>query len=493
MGINFREITLQRRPGSLVEFDWSQSHQGIFAVLNRIVVYGLRDGGLATIASGVSVEVPSVAFCAQIAGERAPITRTVKAIKKVNPTTPVYVILLDQNPAGQVAAGAFTLAGPATYGGTISVLVDGELVQIGVTSGDNAATMATALADAINQHATLPVTAAVDAENTAKVNITARLKGEWGNWTDLRVGYYRGLNLPKGVSVTVTPMANGTANPDCTAAIDALANTHYTHIVWPFTDTVGLNAIIEAVEARWNANSALEAQIWSAATGSYARLTTLGAALNAEVLSIMAAGKSPTPPHYWAGAYGGIAALRLNIDPARQLRGWKMTGCLPAEEAEKLSDEEREWLLWRGISTHTISIDGDCEIERAITTRQYNSQGQVDDGRLDVTRIAVAAAMRQDLVGWVSTSFPDFKLAKDGAAWPPGMDVLTPKTYKGRLKARCQTIWRDSKGWVEDLEFWWPKTVVEICPDDPNRLDTFLAPDVINNAIVFAHKIQPTA
>lgn len=493
MPINFREITLQRRPGSLVEFDWTQSHQGIYAVLNRIVVFGLRDNGLATIAANTLVEVTSGDHCAQIAGRRAPVTRTVRALKKVNATTPVYVVLLDQNPAGAAAQGALTLAGPASRGGTISVRVDGLLIQAGVTAGDSAATMATALAAAINANEDLAVAAAIDGENSAKVNVTARLKGEWGNWTDLRVGYDRGLDLPGGVGVTITAMAGGTANPDVTAAVDALANTHYTHIVWPFSDFVGLSAITDSIEARWNANSALEAQVWSAATGSYARLTTLGAGLNSEVLSIMAAGLSPTPPHAWAGAYGGIAALRLNIDPARQLRAWELAGCLPAAEAETLTDEEREWLLWRGLSTHTIDLDGTCRIERAITTRQTNAAGLPENGRLDVTRIAVAAALRQDIVGWNSTEFPDYKLAKDGAAWPPGMDVLTPKTYKGRMYARAKTLWRDAKGWVEDVDGWWEHTTCEVNPDDPNRLDMFLRPDIINNAIVFAHKIQPTA
>jgi phage tail sheath gpL-like len=71
------------------------------------------------------------------------------------------------------------------------------------------------------------------------------------------------------------------------------------------------------------------------------------------------------------------------------------------------------------------------------------------------------------------------------------LDVLTPSTYKGRLKARAQTLWRDAQGWVEDLDGWWADTVVERNADDPNRLDILLRPDIINNAMVFAHKIQP--
>lgn len=492
MGISYREITLQRRPGSLVEFDWTQAHQGIYAVANKIVAFGLRDGGLATVAANTPIECTSGDHAAQLSGATSPLTRTIRAIKKNNTTTPVYVVLLDANPAGQVAAGAFTLTGPATYSGTLSVLVDGVLVQAGVAANDSAADIAAALVDAINDEDELPVTAALAEGNTAQVVVSANVAGAWGNDIDLRVNYYRGLTLPTGVTCTVTAMSGGTANPDVTDAIDSLANTHFTHVIWPFTDSVTLPAIVDAVESRWNANVALEAQVWAAATGSYASLTTLGSGLNSEVLSLLGAGTSPTPPWAWAGAYGGICALRLNVDPARQLRAWELKGCLPAEDAARLTDEEREWLLNRGIATHTITVDGSCLIERAITTRQYNNAGLADQGRLDATTIAVAAALRQDIVGWNSSAYPDFKLASDGATWPPGMDVLTPKTYKGALYARATTLWRDAKGWVEDVDDWWDATVVERNADDPNRLDIFLAPDIINNAMVFAHKIQPT-
>lgn len=491
MAINWRQIPTQRRPGALTEFDWRSGHQGVFAAANRIIVFGLRDGGLATVASNVPVEVTSYDHACQVAGRKSPLARTVRALKKANKITPVYAVLLDQNPDGNQAAGALSFAGPAAVGGTLPLMIAGELVQVGVSAAATAAQIATKVATAINDHAELPVTAAVDGVDTAKVNLTARLKGEFGNHIDLRVGYYQGLEAPRGVTVTVTAMVDGTANPDVVDAIDSMENRHFTHVVWPFTDTVALKAVVDTVEARWNATIAREAQIWTAATGSYARLTTLGTSLNTEVLSVMGAGKSPTPPWAWAGSYGGIAAFRLGLDAARQLRGWELEDCLPAEEKDALSDDEREWLLWKGISTHTITLDGRALIERAITTRQLNDQGLPDPTRLDVMSIAIAAAIRQDLAGWVSTEFPDFKLASDGADWPAGMDVMTPKLYRGRLEMRARKVWQEQKGWVEPVENWFPDTVVERNGDDPNRLDNLLMPDFMNNLMVVAHQVRP--
>lgn len=491
MPIAWRQIPLQRRPGALTEFDWRSGHQGIFAALNRIIVFGLRDGGLVTIASDQPVEVTSYDHACQIAGRRSPLARTVRALKKANRFTQVYAVLLDENAAGNQAAGAFVFAGPAALGGTVPLMVAGELVQVGVSAAETAAQIAAKAVTAINDNPELPVTAAIDGVDTAKINITARLKGEFGNHIDLRVGYYRDLAPPKGVTVTATAMSGGTANPVMTDAIDSMANTHFTHVVYPFTDSVSLPAIVIEIEARWHATIAREAQIWTAATGTYGQLTTLGNGQNTEALSIMAAGLSPTPPWAWAGAYGGIAAYRLGLDAARQLRNWQLMDCLPAEENEALSDDEREWLLWKGISTHTITLDGKALIERAITTRQLNDQGLPDPTRLDVMSISIAAALRQDLAGWVSTEFPDYKLAGDDADWPAGMDVMTAKLYRGRLEMRASTLWQKQKGWVEAVEQWFGDTVVERNADDPNRLDTLLMPDFMNNLMVVAHQVRP--
>lgn len=491
MGINWRQIPLQRRPGALTEFDWRSANQGIFAVLNRIIVFGLRDGGLSTVVSNRPIEVTSYDHACQIAGRKSPLARTLRALKKNNRTTQVYAVLLDQNPDGNQAVGALTISGPAEVGGTLPLMIGGELVQVGVSASAPAAQIATKVAAAINDHAELPVTAAVDGQNSAKVNVTARLKGEFGNWIDLRVGYYQGLEPPRGVRVTIDSMVNGTANPDVIEAVDSMENRHFTHVVWPFTDTVTLRAVIDAIEERWNATIAREAQIWTAANGSYARLTTLGTSLNTEVLSVMGAGKSPTPPWAWAGAYGGIAAFRLGLDAARQLRNWELEDCLPAEEHDVLPDDQREWLLWKGISTHTVTLDGRALIERAITTRQLNDQGLPEKSRLDVMSIAISAAIRQDLAGWVSTEFPDFKLASDGAEWPAGMDVMTPKLYRGRLEMRARKLWQSEKGWVEAVDQWFGDTLTQRNGDDSDRLDNLLMPDYMNNLMVVAHQIRP--
>ena len=69
---------------------------------------------------------------------------------------------------------------------------------MGVAAAATAATIATNVAAAITATKNLPVTAAVDGTDTAKVNITAKWKGLTGNSIDLRYNYNAGEQLPPG-------------------------------------------------------------------------------------------------------------------------------------------------------------------------------------------------------------------------------------------------------------------------------------------------------
>src|SRR5690606_30192396 len=129
--------------------------------------------------------------------------------------------------AGVAATGTITVTGTATADGTIPLYCGGVRVPVGVTSGDTAAEVATAIAAAINANADLPVTAAaVD----AVVTVTFRHKGEVGNDYDLRDSYRDGEALPAGVSLAIVAMSGGTTNPDLDDLIAAMGDTWF-HVI----------------------------------------------------------------------------------------------------------------------------------------------------------------------------------------------------------------------------------------------------------------------
>lgn len=488
MGIDFREIPVTWRvPGTFVEFDWTAANQGLVLDMQRLLIFAQKLS-TGTGATNTPLDLLSSDQGVQLGGRGSMAARMARAAKKNNTVTDCKIILLDEPAAGVKAAGSVTFGGAGT--GTIPLVIDGRLVQVATASTDNAAAMATAAAAAINADLDLPVTAAIDGFDTAKVNLTCRWKGETGNQIDLRVGYWRGLKAPAGVTVTVAAMSGGTGVPSLTAALDALTDIQWHHVVFPFTDSVSIAAIAAEMEDRWNGLRQKEGQIWTALTGTHGQLTTFGAGVNSGTGSTIGVGKSPTAAYAIAAAYGAACAYRLGIDPSRQLRSVVLDDVLPPEEADRFTDQERNLLLYKGIATTVETIDGKVLIERAITWRQVNDFGLPDPSRLDVTTVAVASAMRQTARNYVSTRFPDFKLADDGTRWSPGQAVLTPSLFKGHVIALAR-LWEE-EGWVESVDAWKDGIVVTRPKEvDPNRLDILLPPDIINNAMVFAFLIQP--
>ncbi|TAN60477.1 MAG: phage tail protein, partial [Magnetospirillum sp.] len=307
--IAFNQIPVTWRvPGVNVEFDWSAGNQGLVRSLQRLLIVAYHPGNGFPVAADTAFLVESYDHAVQVAGRGSLFAQMVKTAKKANRVNELWAILVDEPNAGVKAAGAITLTGPASAAGTIPLMVDGQLVQVGVAASDTAATIATAAIAAINANTDLSVTAAIDGVNTAKVNITCRWKGAVGNGVDLRVGYWRGLAAPAGAGIAVTAFAGGAGVPDLTAAIDALAPKQYHHVITPFADSVTLHTLAEEMERRWDAMVQKEGQVWSAAPGSLGTLTTLGSGLNSDALSVMGIGKSPTSPWIAASAYGAAAA-----------------------------------------------------------------------------------------------------------------------------------------------------------------------------------------
>src|SRR3546814_3740184 len=102
----------------------------------------------------------------------------IKALRLANDTTETWAFPLADLPAGTAATGTLTVTGAATASGTIVLYIGGQRITVGVTSGDAAAAVATAIVAAITAAADLPVAAVA---LLGVVTLTAKHKGVAGN------------------------------------------------------------------------------------------------------------------------------------------------------------------------------------------------------------------------------------------------------------------------------------------------------------------------
>lgn len=483
-----------RVPLVYIEIDNSQALSGNIAQDQNVLLFGQMittgaDAGTAT--PNTVVEIPvSESAIDSLFGQGSLMALAAKRYRKANSYTRTFAIASADLSAGAAATGSFIFGGPATQAGTVYLLIAGQSVQVGVIAADTAASIATKAVAAINGNKNLPVTAAVDGTDTARVNVTAKWKGLTGNDIDLRYNYYAGEQLPPGVTMTFTGMATGSGAPDMAAMIAAMPDEWYNHIMTPFNDTASLNTLRDELLTRWGPLKMSEAIAYTAFRGTYGETITFGEARNDFLLSCMGTSKSPSPSWEFAASYCGVASYQLAIDQARPLQTLALPGILAPAKADRFAFDERNNLLKSGIATYQVQPGDVVAIEREVSMYQKNAFGDPDPSYLDITTPATLGKMRYDIKVMVTNRFPRHKLADDNvlAQIDPAQPVVTPKLME-------QAILEVALDWVtaglmENFDLF--KETLSVYRDtaDRNRLNCVCHPDVVNQLRVFAALIQ---
>ncbi|MFN3883271.1 MAG: phage tail sheath subtilisin-like domain-containing protein [Rhodocyclaceae bacterium] len=487
MAISFNAIPGNaREPFVYVEFDPSKAVEGASIMPYRCLIIGQRLAA-GTVAALLPTRVTSAAQGKTYFGAASMLAQMIDKHFANNDFVETWVVALDDLGAGVAATGAVKFTGSPTSPGLIDLYGAGRRVRIAAAQGATAASLATATAAAINAAADLPFTAAVDGVDTAKVNLTARHKGECGNSIDLRVNYYDGEVTPAGLTVELTAFANGAGNPDITPVFAVLGDEHYQVIAHPYTDAANLVALETEMADRFGPSRQIDGVAFTASSGSHSALGTLGDSRNSPHSSIIGAYKSPSPPWEWAAALAARVAQRGQIDPARPYRGLALTGILPPKLEDRFTLQERNLLTFDGISTFTVDDGGVVRISLPITTYKTNQVGADDTSYLHVRTMLTICYLRWDWRNLVLRKYPDFKLAKDGTAYGAGQAVVTPNVMKAESFMWFRRM--EEIGLVEDFEQFKRDSICEIDAQNPNRLNMYMPPNLINGLDVVAAQL----
>lgn len=482
--ISFNQVPANNRlPFVFVEFDNTNAVQGPSLLSYRALMLGQKLSG-GTAVADVPVRVTSAAQAKTLFGEGSMLHHMAIRWFDNNKTTEMWVIPLADNGAGVAATGTLTFTGPATGAGAINLYVAGRTISVAVAAADTATAIATAVAAAINANPVLGITAV---SALGVVTMTYVHKGIVGNEIDVRLNYFEGQALPAGVGATVVALSGGTLNPVLTAAISAMGETWYHIIAFPYTDAVSLTAFEAELASRFGPTRQIDGVAFSAKNADFSALATLGDSRNSPHVSISAMYKHPSGPHQFAAGVAAVAALYGNIDPARPFQTLPLVGELPAAEADRLTNEERNLLLFDGISTNYVDAGGLIRLERLITTYQENPLGADDPSYLDVTTLLTLSYLRYDFRQYFLLKYPRHKLADDGTRFGAGQAVITPKVGKAEAVAKFRQ-WEEL-GLVENFDQFKAELIVERNLTDVNRLDFLLPPDIINQLITVAAKI----
>lgn len=488
MSISFNALPANVRiPLAYIEFDNSKAVSGTPEVQYKVLLLG-QMLAVGTADPLVPVRITADAEAEALFGQGSMLAAMFRAAKKADRWLETWAIPMQDDAAGVAAAGSLLVAGPATSAGVLSLYIAGIRVRIAVAPGETAAAMATALAAAINAEGTQPVVAAVNGTTPAQVDLTCRWKGATGNDIDLRLNYHTGEALPAGVSVAITAMTGGAANPDITDALAVFGNEWWRAIIMPYTDTANLDALEAELLDRWGPMRQMEGIAYAAVRGTLAQTSSWGLARNGHLLSCMGTGKTPSPPWIFAADYGVQAAKSLSADPARPLQTLELPSCLPPAIKDRWDDPERNLLLYDGVATYNINAAGKCCIEREITTYRLNSYGLPDPSYLDVQTPATLGYWRYAVRARITQKFPRHKLANDGTRFSPSQAIVTPSIVNDELLVLFREL--EDEGLVENFEAFKENLQAERNANNVNRLDVLASPDLVNQFRLFAMLTQ---
>ncbi|MDE1901519.1 MAG: phage tail sheath subtilisin-like domain-containing protein [Alphaproteobacteria bacterium] len=496
MTINFKNIpTGIRVPMFYAELDNSQANTA--SVNQRALIIGqITSAGIA--AANVPLISQGASDAKTQGGPGSMLALMTDVYRDADNYGEVWYLPLADDGAAVAATGSITFAGTATANGTLALYIAAYMTTTGVkgqintavTTGMTAAEIATAVAAAINANTDLPVTAAVDGSNTAKVDITAKNAGLAGNDIDIRFNYYGapgGEALPAGIAPTITAMSGGTTNPSLTTALSNLSDMLLDFIAFPYTDTASLDAIkgfLGDTSGRWAWSSQIYGGAFGATRGTLGTLTTFGTARNDQHASIMGFDDSPTPNWLWAANITAAAAQSLRADPALPLQTLVLGSVLAPPVASRFPLTSRNTLLYDGISTFSVADDGTVAIENLITTYQTNSFGQPDNSYLQVETLYTLMAVLRFLKTRITSKYARVKLVDNGTRLPPGANAVSPNMIRSdQIAAYTEMI---NLGWVENLDGFKAGLIVERDAQNPSRVNELFDPYLMGGLRIFA-------
>jgi phage tail sheath gpL-like len=472
-----------RLPLAYVEFDNTRAVSGTPTLDYKVMILGQA----ATGASGPlmsPVRVVSADHAASLWGPESMIAAQFRAAKKGNSWLETWGIALADNENGQAAAGIVTLSGVPTASGTLTLYIAGQKVQCKVVAGESAATLAARFTAAVNADPFLPVSAEVAA---AAVTLTCKWAGLTGNDIDVRVDVY-GEELPAGLSLTGTPFSGGTANPDIAPALAVLGDEWWNAFAVPYTDLSNRAVLEYELKERFGPLKQMEGIAYIAYKGTIGQTQAYGQSGNNHLISCMGTGLSPHPPWVWSACDALVSTYSISNHPARPLQTLELPGILPPARQDRWRAEDRNPMLYDGISTFTVSRDDKVSIEKQITMYQDNAYGLPDPSYLDVTTPATLGYFRYAVRSRFTQRFPRALLMDDSqridAASLEGAAVVTPKIARAEMYALAEEL--HEKLIIEDIEGFKKSLVVERHADNRNRLNMLARPDVVNQFNVLA-------
>ncbi|VVE14733.1 bacteriophage Mu tail sheath family protein [Pandoraea anapnoica] len=398
--VTIYQIPPGRKPGHYFEFNTKAALNTLPANDQSMIIVGQRttEGQLDAL---VPLDIYSEDQAADAFGNGSLAHIAVTAALTANRYLALTVIAVDDAAAGQPAHGTVTFDGTATADGAFALFIGNARVDVKVSSGDDADTVAASLVDAITQAVKLPVTATATA---GAVTITAKNKGEFGNGIVTSQ-----LNQALGITATLTPFAGGLNDPDIAPALAKVFGAAYTIYAICWATETALTKLRDHVNAVSHPLEQRRTMGFAGTSTTLASATTLAGDLNGERVTIAWHPQSLCLPAQIGPAYA--ATVATESDPARPFDNLAIPGLDVTPVAAWPGRTEQEKALHNGVTPLQMGPGNAVQIVRAITTYTETPEGTEDPSLLDITTVRSLDYTAKSCKTRIDLRYPRSKIA----------------------------------------------------------------------------------
>ena len=378
-----------------------------------------------------------------------------------------------------------TLLLPLSTPGSIVVYIGGVRVTMPIDTTLTATLVATQLALAINACPNMEVVATAA---TNVVTLTALNAGTLGNSIGVLTRMYQDDGPLADTILTLSAMTGGVGDPSITNGITNMGNELWDWIVMPYCTTAYLNQMQTWLNGRWGPMEQTYGHLISAMGGTLGVVQAFLALRNNMHETIMPMLNSPQGYHKLAAAVGAQCAQHLQDAPelSRPLQTIALTGILPPKAyADRFTVLQKQTLYYTGGSGYTVDKDQTVRMDRIITTYQTNVYGQPDMSWLDINTIAQITYGIRYIWDYLTSAYPRCALVDSN---PNNLqDFVTVDILRQAYIHAYAGLVAD--GVFENTDIFASLLVVERNAQDPNRVDTYLPTDAVNQLRILANNV----
>ena len=461
MAVPFKQIPANLLvPGQYQEID--NSLAGGQGDIKRALMIGYAGAG-GEAPAGVAANVMSAQKAHKLFGYGSPAALMAAAFLGLNTVEELWVLPIPEPEAGTAWKKGFTIAAENAQAGAINIVINGKTYAAAVAKDAEAAEIAAAIVARINSELTLPVTAETDADNEAKLYISANVKGITGNNNSASIAA-----AASGVNVSEN---------------DTQAGTGVTEIA-PF---------LAELESRYSAMRQIGGRMYIPLTGELGDKSTPGTMLynagevNSPHIVLIPRSDNPDLPCVWAAAWCAAACRILADDPAANTYDIKASGLLGGVE---FNAQERQKMLEAGIATYRLDTTGNVLIERLVTSYTENTDGGRDTSYLDIQVVETVDAVRTYINAEAKKRFKDWKLASTSENFGSGAKVMTPAVFRSFLAGLYSDVFVKEKQWCQDFDNYKKSIIVEVKAGSKTRLEYGHQPNLIGQFYIGAGLLQ---